>query len=124
MPQNTKLFDCDTERIIKSGEKITLQTDDPLPSMELLEMQWILNRVKTISGAADIPTDELDPDRDFRFGKLTEEDLSDEDSSEGETPRKSESQRSPATMEENRRILPKSPKRQREREESEPLLYK
>ncbi|PKY06148.1 hypothetical protein P168DRAFT_288110 [Aspergillus campestris IBT 28561] len=87
-PKNTKLWDCDTEKIIESGEEIILRTDDPevrpLPSVELLEMQWILNRVNAISGAADIPEDELDPDRELLFGKIPEEGLLDEDSSEDE----------------------------------------
>lgn len=127
-PRNTKLWNCDTEKIIKSGDEITLQTDNPqirpLPSVELLEMQWMLNRVKAISGAADIPEDDIDPDQDFLFGKITEglsdEDSSDDEPSEAESSKKPEFQRFPARPDENRRSLSKSPKRQREKEDSEP----
>jgi hypothetical protein len=42
---------------IKSGDLFELKTDDPearpLPSMELLEMQWFLQRVMGMAGAAD-----------------------------------------------------------------------
>jgi len=57
-PNNIKLFDCTSERKIRSGDIITLHTDDPekqpLPSMALLEMQWILHRVSALSGAEQL----------------------------------------------------------------------
>lgn len=60
-PRNSKLWDCDTDAPIYFGHLITLTTEDPetmlLPSFELLHMQWVLNRVAAIVGAADI-TDE------------------------------------------------------------------
>jgi hypothetical protein len=62
-PRNSKLWDCDTDAPIYSGHLITLTTEDPetmpLPSFELLHMQWVLNRVAAIAGAADITDEEL-----------------------------------------------------------------
>ncbi|KAL2829766.1 hypothetical protein BDW59DRAFT_141993 [Aspergillus cavernicola] len=34
----------------------------PLPSVDLLQMQWVLNRLTALSGAADVSDEELDPD--------------------------------------------------------------
>jgi hypothetical protein len=52
--------------LIKSGDFFELKTDDPearpLPSMKLLEMQWFLQRVMGMAGAAD----ELE-DGDYHF---------------------------------------------------------
>jgi hypothetical protein len=46
-------------RRIYSGETFTFTTKDPknlpLPSMELLEMQWLLQRLVAMSGAAGWP---------------------------------------------------------------------
>ncbi|PKY00388.1 hypothetical protein P168DRAFT_244274, partial [Aspergillus campestris IBT 28561] len=65
---NTKLFDCDSEKKIVSGDVITITTPDPkkypLPSIELLGMQWALNRVLAISGAADVLDTALEDDDD------------------------------------------------------------
>jgi len=51
---------------IRSGEILTLTTKDPdelpLPSVELLEMQWFLQRLVGMSGAARWPTLDLDDD--------------------------------------------------------------
>jgi hypothetical protein len=45
-------------RRIKSGDYFKLQTDDPetkpLPSFQLLELQWFLQRIQGMAGAADI----------------------------------------------------------------------
>ncbi|KAL4807195.1 hypothetical protein BDV18DRAFT_159413 [Aspergillus unguis] len=53
-PGHTKLFGCFRESLISSNSVTVLQTDDPvklpLPSPELLELQWILNRVVALSG--------------------------------------------------------------------------
>ncbi|KAF4627020.1 hypothetical protein G7Y89_g11137 [Cudoniella acicularis] len=55
----TRLANCRQPevRIIKSGDLFELTTDDPetkpLPSMALLEMQWFLQRVMGMAGAAD-----------------------------------------------------------------------
>jgi hypothetical protein len=63
--QGTRLHSSDGRRI-KSGDLFELKTDDPearpLPSMELLEMQWFLQRVMGMAGAAD----ELE-DGDYHF---------------------------------------------------------
>jgi hypothetical protein len=51
---------------IYSGHKVTLTTDDPderpLPSWELLDMQWVLQRLSAISGAAELLDDWSDND--------------------------------------------------------------
>src|SRR5947209_1871762 len=51
---------------IRSGEKFTFTTKDPenlpLPSMELLEMQWVLQRLVGMCGAAGWPSLDLDDD--------------------------------------------------------------
>jgi hypothetical protein len=58
---NVKLFNHLTDQKLCSGDIITLQTDDPenkpLPSRDLLEMQWLLHRLTALSGGAEtIPT--------------------------------------------------------------------
>ncbi|KAE8355419.1 hypothetical protein BDV28DRAFT_128839 [Aspergillus coremiiformis] len=64
--RQTKLFNCETSTQICSGDIITMQTADPethpLPSLELLGMQWVLTRVLGMSGAADIEPEEWDSD--------------------------------------------------------------
>lgn len=63
-----KLWNGDQDRCISSGDIITITTEDPethpLPSFELLQMQWVLNRLVAISGAADVTDEELDDDGD------------------------------------------------------------
>ena len=54
-------------RPIRSGDQFTFTTEDPeklpLPSVELLEMQWVLQRLVGMSGAAGWPSlDEYDDD--------------------------------------------------------------
>jgi hypothetical protein len=72
-PRDTKLFDCKTETKIKSGDVLVFHTEDPvnlpLPSIDLLNMQWLLNRLLAMSGAADAP-------------ELDEEEAEDEDTGE------------------------------------------
>ncbi|PGH07765.1 hypothetical protein AJ79_06153 [Helicocarpus griseus UAMH5409] len=55
---NVKLFNCVTHEIIQSGHRITICTDDPdkrpLPSYDLLEMQWYLHRVSALAGASEV----------------------------------------------------------------------
>ena len=58
---------------IQSGDSFELNTDDPikkpLPSFELLELQWFLQRVQGMAGAADVdweePWLETDSDSDY-----------------------------------------------------------
>jgi hypothetical protein len=58
---------------IQSGDCFELQTDDPikkpLPSFELLELQWFLQRVQRMAGAADVDWEEpwLDTDSDSDY---------------------------------------------------------
>jgi hypothetical protein len=51
---------------IRSGETFTFTTEDPknlpLPSLELLEMQWVLQRLVGMCGAAEWPSLDLDDD--------------------------------------------------------------
>ncbi|KAK1149752.1 hypothetical protein N8T08_005306 [Aspergillus melleus] len=53
---------------IRTGDKFQLRTNDPinlpLPSKELLDMQFVLSRIVNLSGAADIP-DLFGDDNDF-----------------------------------------------------------
>jgi hypothetical protein len=66
-PNITMLFNVLTEKKIYSGDEISLETDDavahPLPDLKLLEMQWFLNRVTAMSGAAE-PQDDFGDDGD------------------------------------------------------------
>ncbi|KAL5362415.1 hypothetical protein BJX96DRAFT_153904 [Aspergillus floccosus] len=63
-----KLFNVRTEKVITSGEVIRITTPDPeklpLPSYELLELQWFLHRVAALSGAADVDDSDDDSDDD------------------------------------------------------------
>jgi hypothetical protein len=65
-PNNSKLWNHDAGIPIRSGDVISLRTDDPqqrpLPDVSILEMQWYLHQVVTMSGAAE----ELDLDGNFR----------------------------------------------------------
>lgn len=67
-PRQAKLFDCLSEKKILSGDELILTTDDPkdkpLPSIDLLQMQWTLNRIAAISGAADAPDEVFDSSDD------------------------------------------------------------
>ncbi|GAA83564.1 hypothetical protein AKAW_01679 [Aspergillus luchuensis IFO 4308] len=86
---NAKLFNINTEKALRSGDVLTFKTDDPvghpLPSMELLNMQWALHRVLALSGAADATDEELDPpDPDWLQVEATDEDNEEEVESETE----------------------------------------
>lgn len=58
----------DEAEYVRSGHIFTLSTHDPidhpLPSKELLEMQWHINRVVSLSGAAGTAEFEVDSDDD------------------------------------------------------------
>ncbi|KAL2833528.1 hypothetical protein BJY01DRAFT_253492 [Aspergillus pseudoustus] len=64
--RGTRLFDCMNNRCLESGDVLTLTTNDPqnlpLPSIEILRLQWFLNRLVSLSGAADVTDNEIDPD--------------------------------------------------------------
>jgi len=59
---------------IKSGQKLVLKTSDPerlpLPSKELLELQWHLNRIVSMSAAAEDRDDNDDDDDDDDGGSI------------------------------------------------------
>ena len=61
-PRNIKLF-RDEQRIC-SGRVFDVTTSDPeklpLPSVELMEMQWILNRAAAVSGVVDLTWEEIE----------------------------------------------------------------
>ncbi|RHZ44537.1 blue light-inducible protein Bli-3 [Aspergillus thermomutatus] len=60
------LFDVETNSRIRSGHKLRLETDDPvnrpLPSVKLLKLQWALQRLASLSGAAEAIDVLLDSD--------------------------------------------------------------
>ena len=62
-------FSTEPPRNFQSGDIFTLTTDDPgsrpLPSLELLEMQWILQRITAMSGAAGTPELDWNDDDDM-----------------------------------------------------------
>ena len=61
------LLDVLAMKIICSGDKISLETDDPvahpLPNFKWLEMQWVLHGVSAMSAAAE-PWDDFFDDSD------------------------------------------------------------
>jgi hypothetical protein len=63
-----KLMNGHTDRLVKSGDIITFKTNDPhklpLPSYELLQMQWVLHRIVAIRGAADDAKDDNDDEEE------------------------------------------------------------
>src|SRR5204862_7445043 len=70
-PSNVKLWNHETDNKICSGDELCVQTHDPenfpLPSLELLEMQCILNRLVAMRGAAEV-NDTCDGDSDVEDG--------------------------------------------------------
>ncbi len=62
------LFDKNKKQI-RSGDCFELQTDDPiqkpLPSFELLELQWALHRIQGMAGAADVDWEASDSDNEI-----------------------------------------------------------
>lgn len=67
-PVNSRLIDHDSVQLIQSGHRITMTTNDPvenpLPKWEIMEMQWFLNRIVAISGAAGVDSDYTEDDED------------------------------------------------------------
>ena len=61
------IFDKNGKKI-QSGDCFELQTDDPiqkpLPSFELLELQWFLHRIQGMAGAVDVDWEEVYLDLD------------------------------------------------------------
>ncbi|KAJ9261872.1 hypothetical protein DTO195F2_3860 [Paecilomyces variotii] len=62
----TRIGDSTQTRFIRTGDRFELRTEDPLthplPSWDLLEMQWYLTRVVSMSAAADVYDDDDDDD--------------------------------------------------------------
>lgn len=54
--QHNYLWNYETNKGIRFGHGVSLKTDDPvnhpLPDFDLLDMQWILNCVTAVTGAA------------------------------------------------------------------------
>ena len=71
LPQHLKAWNVITERKICSGDEIRLETPDPeklpLPDVRLLDMQWVLQRLMALSGAANVPDDHITDD-DYECG--------------------------------------------------------
>jgi len=67
-PNRVKLLNIKTNRIICSGDEIFLETSDPdrlpLPDWRILDMQWILQQVAAMSGAAELHDDFYEDDDD------------------------------------------------------------
>ncbi|KAJ9295611.1 hypothetical protein DTO217A2_9015 [Paecilomyces variotii] len=79
---NVKLYNHLADTPIRSGDIITLRTDNPqlrpLPSRDLLEMQWILHRLTALSGGAEALFYCYGPDNDdtqlYEASSLCDED--------------------------------------------------
>jgi hypothetical protein len=92
--EDEQLYRKETSRsslAIKSGTRITMTTDDlddkPLPDPGLLELQWHLQRVFAMAGAADWVDDDVDHVSDVFFDLLRAFDqISEAISSVNETP--------------------------------------
>jgi hypothetical protein len=70
-----KLFDHNKKRHIESGDFFELETDDaiarPLPSFQLLEIQWFLTRIVGMAGAAfPYGSEDWDDDSDREVSNL------------------------------------------------------
>ncbi|KAH8812328.1 hypothetical protein F5884DRAFT_750637 [Xylogone sp. PMI_703] len=63
---NVKLFDTKSEKLIRSGKVFCFTTDDlikkPLPSKDILDMQWVLHRLTALSGGAELINYTYNPD--------------------------------------------------------------
>ncbi|PWY82479.1 hypothetical protein BO83DRAFT_454278 [Aspergillus eucalypticola CBS 122712] len=72
--KETMLFNIATDKKLCSGDILTFTTKDPnshpLPSMELLDMQWVLNQVLALSGATYATDEELYPDSSSNEGSF------------------------------------------------------
>ena len=70
----TRRQDDGSYRGIESGDIFTFTTDDPairpLPSWELLDMQWVLQRLTAMSGGAGTPDVDVYDDEDVGSGSM------------------------------------------------------
>jgi hypothetical protein len=66
---NIKLWNVETEQKLCSGDEIWLETNDPeelpLPDWRILDMQWILQQLASLSGGAEPKDDSDDEDGGF-----------------------------------------------------------
>ncbi|KAJ5421085.1 hypothetical protein N7465_003604 [Penicillium sp. CMV-2018d] len=66
-------------RKMNSGDLVIFQTKDPknlpLPSWDLLQMQWILHRISALSGAANVPMKPWDCDSEDEGSDMGSEDV-------------------------------------------------
>lgn len=65
----TQMFNYKTQRLMKSGDLIEMHTTDaierPLPSFQLLELQWFLQRIIGMAGSAEpLPIYQSDTDEE------------------------------------------------------------
>ncbi|QSS55168.1 hypothetical protein I7I53_02977 [Histoplasma capsulatum var. duboisii H88] len=70
---NLRIYNCQTNELISSGQVITLTTEDPesmpLPDLKLLDLQWKLHRVLALAAAAGYFEDEdYDDEGDYVTG--------------------------------------------------------
>ncbi|OJD17960.1 hypothetical protein AJ78_01991 [Emergomyces pasteurianus Ep9510] len=70
---NLRIYNCQTNELISSGQVITLTTEDaesmPLPDFKLLELQWKLHRVLALAAVAGYFGDEdYDHEGDYMTG--------------------------------------------------------
>ncbi|EFR03825.1 hypothetical protein MGYG_06824 [Nannizzia gypsea CBS 118893] len=70
-PKDIAICSSRDEHIIRSGEVIELTTEDPeelpLPDWDLLELQWVLQRLTALKGAAYVPDKVLDDSDDSDY---------------------------------------------------------
>ncbi|OAL69989.1 hypothetical protein A7D00_6028 [Trichophyton violaceum] len=95
-PKDIAICSSRDEHIIRSGEVIELITKDPeklpLPDWHILEMQWVLQRLVALKGAADIPDAVHDDSNDsdweestcYRYDEMEEDNDSSEEYDEHE----------------------------------------
>lgn len=78
--EGIKVFNVQDNHVIRSGEVIELTTLDPankpLPDWDLLEMQWVMQCLTALKGAADIPNSEFSESARYSEIEVFDEDLS------------------------------------------------
>lgn len=93
-----KLYDNYTDNRLVSGDKMVLTTHDPdslpLPSVDLLQMQWVLQRVAAMCGGAEVEDDYDFSDDDGDDDALDVQGEDPEEATEGNIP--------PSVSDENR----------------------
>lgn len=71
------LFNLHNLSALRSSDVLVFKTDDsvarPLPSLELMEMQWCLHRMLALSGAPDATDEQLNPKECWMLGYESED---------------------------------------------------